>query len=166
MIHEYVSNMYNSTVDPPEQSVFFAARRGDINKLKYLFKMTNVTDSIRKRGCAWAAMGGHLETVRWFRDLGFACDYEEIFYWAGGSGNVELLEFLYEIDCPYDPTDVYILAAENGHMDAIKWMDDHGFIYKYDDVANMAAIGSSWDIFNWAMQKHHRLKSEPYNPLT
>ena len=69
--------------------------------------------------CAFAAYGGHLETLKWLRENG--CRWNEwTCAYAAKGGHLELLKWARANDCPWDES-TCANAAEGGHLEVLKW---------------------------------------------
>ena len=118
--------------------------------------------------CAWAAEGGHLETLEWLRSQGCAWDERTCTY-AAEEGHLNCLQWARSEGCPWDES-TCSSAAERGHLEVLRWARDNGCPWQADEICDMAAQcghlsvlkyarsqGCPWDaeITDWAASCGH-----------
>ena len=96
--------------------------------------------------CESAALGGHLEILRWARQHGFEWGVRTSSRAAAG-GHLKVLKWLRENGCPWDD-DIGWFAAQNGHMDVLRWAHDTGCPLTEWTFA-FAADGGRLDVLRW-----------------
>ena len=70
--------------------------------------------------CAWAAMGGHLEVLKWLHRKGCPWDQAACARAAQG-GHLEVLKWLLAHDCPWDGRTYW--GAE---LEVVEWLRASG----------------------------------------
>ncbi|KAL6045268.1 Ankyrin repeat domain-containing protein [Balamuthia mandrillaris] len=73
---------------------------------------------------SFAALGGHLETIRWLWKEGCPFD-EDVCAMAAGSGELEALQWLHAHGCPWDEG-VYKEALLKGKLAVVQWLVNAG----------------------------------------
>ena len=95
-----------------------AARIGDLAELKALRRAENFPWGVST--CGFAALGGHLEVLKWAREND--CPWDK---WtcrcAAGGGQLEVLDWASANGCPWDAK-TCAFAAQHGHLEVLKWL--------------------------------------------
>ena len=121
-----------------------AARVGDLEALKALRCAENFPWD--ERTCAIAAMGAHLEVLKWAHANDCPCDFRTCAFAAEG-GHLEVLKWARENGCPWNVlTCAY--AAKGGHLDMLKWARENGCPWKWETCA-YAAKGGHLEVLKW-----------------
>ena len=117
-------------------------------------------------GCRWneltcglAAQGGHLEALKWAREL--ECPWLEtrMCVYAARGGHLDVLKWLREVDCPWNAQTCQ-LAAAGGHLATLQWARENDCPW---DIwtCHAAAEGGRLKTLKWA-----RDVSCPWDELT
>jgi len=101
--------------------IYAAAEKGNLEMVKYCVANECPID---EGACAYAALNGHLECLRYLR--------EEVkapwdFYtaaWAARNGHLHILEYLVERKYGKYNGDACLWAAKNGHLDCLKYLHE------------------------------------------
>ena len=98
-----------------------AAYHGNMEMVKYC--VANEC-SIHIHACAFAALKGHLEVLKYLREEAEAPWDWYTATWAAQNGHLHILEYL--VERKYDKYDEYVCksAAENGHLDCLKYLHE------------------------------------------
>ena len=97
--------------------------------------------------CAFAARGGHLETLQWLRASGFEWEWRTCLYAARG-GHHDVLKWARGNGCPWDE-ETCSYAARGGHLGVLKWARANGC--EWDGyTCSYAAMGGHLDVLKWA----------------
>ena len=120
-----------------------AAKTGCLSTLQNQLRRGRLDEAV---GCEAAALGGHLEILRWARAND--CPWNERTSWsAAGGGHLKVLKWLRENGCPWDEQ-IGWLAAQNGHMDVLRWAHDTGCPLTEWTFA-LAADGGRLHVLRW-----------------
>ena len=98
----------------------FAARVGSIDLLEFL----GPGHALDQDTCSNAAMGGHLDVLKWLREGGCPWD-ESTTYAASEGGHLGVLKYAHESGCPWDPLTCEA-AAKGGRLDVLKYAHESG----------------------------------------
>jgi hypothetical protein len=122
----------------------------------------------QQQGCPWdrytceyAALGGHLDCLKFARLHGCPWDKDTC---AGAAryGHLEVLQWARANECPCDH-DVITNAMEYGHLELLKWAWGNGFRSDIPIVTcNFAATGGSLEVMKYAREVMHC----PWDPYT
>jgi len=95
--------------------------------------------------CVEAAQGGHLEVLKWLREYGFPFTGM-----AAVGGHLEVLKWLRENDWRWDEGEVCTAAAEEGHLEVLKWLGENG----RDSYARSCAKAAAqhFEVLKWASE--------------
>ncbi|CAB9520593.1 ankyrin repeat protein [Seminavis robusta] len=104
------------------------------------------------RGCPWneetcssAAYGGHLELLKWAREMvpWMKTHAWELLKWSFGT-----FEMAHENGCPWDD---YTCrgAARGGHLELLKWAHENGCPW-HESAGRIAAEGGHLELLKWA----------------
>ena len=96
---------------------------------------------IDERACAWAADGGHLEILKYLREVAKAPWDWRIAAWAAKNGHLHILEYLADRKFAFNTT-ACIAAAMHGHLDCLKYLRE--------------TAKAPWD--SWAVRDAHYYK--------
>ena len=104
-----------------DRTIWAAARQGNLEMVKYC--VANECH-IEKEACAFAALKGHLEVLKYLREEAEAPWDWYTATWAAQNGHLHILEYL--VERKYDKYDEYVCksAAENGHLDCLKYLHE------------------------------------------
>ena len=104
-----------------DRTIWAAARQGNLEMVKYC--VANECH-IEKEACAFAALEGHLEVLKYLREEAEAPWDWYTATWAAQNGHLHILEYL--VERKYDKYDEYVCksAAENGHLDCLKYLHE------------------------------------------
>ena len=80
--------------------------------------------SIDIHACAFAALKGHLECLKYLREEGKARWDSWTAAWAAHNGHLHILEYLVERKYDQFDRDACWLAAEYGHLDCLKYLHE------------------------------------------
>ena len=96
-----------------------AAEHGNLEMVKYC--VANECP-IGEYACAFAALLGHLEVLKYLHEEAKAPWDSWTAYWAAENGHLHILEYL--VERKYDEYSEYacVLAARNGHLDCLKYL--------------------------------------------
>ena len=97
-----------------------------------------------------AALNGHLEVVKYLRQLDIPWD-EDTFRYAALSGHLELLKWARANQCPWDE-DTCSNAARNGHLELLKWARANQCPWDKWTCTN-AAENDRLELLKWAKVK-------------
>ena len=81
---------------------------------------------IDSEACAYAALNGHLEILKYLREVAKApWDWDSrTAEWAAQNGHLHILEYLVERKYDKYNGDACQLAANNGHLDCLKYLHE------------------------------------------
>ncbi len=98
-----------------------AALQGNLEMVKYCVANYFLIDS---EACAYAALNGHLEILKYLREVAKAPWDWRIAAWAAGNGHLHILEYL--VERKYDRYSEWACmhAAKNGHFDCLKYLHE------------------------------------------
>ena len=112
-------------VKPGQYTLEAAAARGQHLVVQYLHEHTDVEDPQESRAIASAAECGHLETVRYLHENGYAwCSYT--CRAAAKGGNLEVAKYIHAHGCPWDSIGAQMAASEAGHVEMLHWLRTDG----------------------------------------
>ena len=95
--------------------------------------------------CANAASGGHLEILRWLREVG--CRWGATSYFAAGGGHLAVLKWLRERNCSWDASTCRA-ATVGGHLAVLRWAREHGCEWNEIDIRAVAAVAGHKEVLN------------------
>jgi len=100
-------------------TIIAAAEQGNLEMVKYC--VVNEC-SIDREACANAALGGHLEVLKYLHEEAKAPWGSATASWAAENGHLHILEYL--VERKYDNYNEWAcrLAARNGHLDCLKYL--------------------------------------------
>jgi len=109
--------------------------------------------------CCGAAQRGHLEVLKWMKEVDHMCANNP--YAAAKGGQLEVLKWLNENDKKSVwNSEVYATAAAGGHFEVLKWLAAEFHDKKMDprcrmrsDTCEKAAKNGHLEILKWANQK-------------
>jgi hypothetical protein len=128
--------------------------------------------------CAYAALNGHLEVLKWARLNGCPWDEmdvcicsgkwtsggipvgtfengcpwdEETCSYAAKNGHLEVLKWARLNGCPWDEW-TCASAAENGHLEVLKWSRLNGCPWD-EETCSYAAENGHLEVLKWAFQR-------------
>ncbi|CCO19538.1 PREDICTED: similar to predicted protein [Bathycoccus prasinos] len=104
-----------------EWTINRAARRGNLEMVKYCVANECPIDV---SACANAALGGHLELLKYLHEEAKAPWGSSTASWAAENGHLHILEYL--VERKYDNYNEWAcrLAARNGHLDCLKYLHE------------------------------------------
>jgi hypothetical protein len=112
-----------------------AAEQGNLEMVKYCVanRCTVTADA-----CAFAALEGHLECLKYLREEAKAPWGSETANWAAENGHLHILEYL--VERKYDQYNelACVYAAGNGHLDCLKYLHETAKA-PWDDLAVYSA---------------------------
>eukprot|EP00953_Heterococcus_sp_UTEX-ZZ885_P021311 11892-Heterococcus_DN1.PRE.3 len=138
-----------------------AARRGDLNMLKYL----------RSRDCPWHTSGidrfvaesGDVNLLQCIKEEG--CELTAaVADVAAEKGDLAMLAFAWKEQCEFE-TDVCTTAALHGHLPVLMWAVENGVPIDYHDVIETAASNGSVQILQFAQEQFHQLSDDQKTEL-
>ena len=97
--------------------------------------------------CAFAAEGGHLETLQWLRRQGCPWD-EDTCGCAALHGCLECLQWARENGCPWNENTMCDDAAEHGRLAVLKWVREQGCPWG-ETTTLVAARNGHLKCFRW-----------------
>ncbi|CAL6395237.1 unnamed protein product [Bathycoccus prasinos] len=98
-----------------------AAEQGNLEMVKYCVANECNTSEYT---CAFAAKNGHLEVLKYLREVAKAPWDEYIAIWAAGKGQLHILEYLVERKYNKYYNLACERAAESGHLDCLKYLHE------------------------------------------
>ena len=104
-----------------EGTITAAARQGNLEMVKYC--VANECH-IESEACAFAALKGHLEVLKYLREEAEAPWDWYTATWAAQNGHLHILEYL--VERKYDKYDEYVCVntAKYGHLDCLKFLHE------------------------------------------
>jgi len=127
-----------------EETCAFAALEGHLEVLKYL----------HEKGCPWdrwtcakAALGGHLEVLKYAHEKGCPWDRWTCTY-AAEYGHLEVLKYAHEHGCPWDE-ETCKWAARKGHLEVLKYAHANGCPWN-EGTCRAAASGGHLEVLKYA----------------
>ncbi|KAL6059439.1 Ankyrin repeat domain containing protein [Balamuthia mandrillaris] len=127
------------------------ARRGEKELLVLAAREGHVSSEGANRVCAYFAMTGDLELLRWARDQGFPWT-EEVCSTAARSKHLALLKWARENGCPWRDQDMRESAVHGG-LDVLKFVVGQGVTLAGDPcVCALAARRGSLEMVQWAKE--------------
>ena len=102
-------------------TILAAACRGNLEMVKYCVANYCLIDS---EACAYAALNGHLEILKYLREEAKAPWYYDTAYLAARNGHLHILEYLVERKFDQYGTLACWEAAEYGHLDCLKYLHE------------------------------------------
>jgi hypothetical protein len=127
-----------------------AARAGRVDMLRWLHERDFPWD---EKTCALAAHGGHLECLRFAREVVPPCDWDATTcHEAAVGGRMECIRYAHEKLCPWDaPT--CALAARFGQLEMLQWLREHHC--PWDKMTCTFAVrGGHVAVLRWARDHH------------
>jgi len=106
-------------------------------------------DIRRKMYCFQIADKGHLELLKWARNIGYEWDLY-VCSGAAKNGHFEVLKWAHNNGCTWDSR-VCHLAAINGHMKILKWARQNGCEWDVNECFSSAAENGHMDIIDWIL---------------
>jgi hypothetical protein len=130
-----------------EHACTFAAAHGNTNMLKHLRSSGFPWEC---RTASYAAMGGHVDTLRWIHQNGGLNAYtlHELASNAAMSGHIDVLAYIKENDLPWG----YMVCAEairGGHFECLEYVVNNGAVFDLYHTARAAALAGRLDILKW-----------------
>ena len=129
------------------ETIKSAAKFGNLDVLKYFFDKTKY--ELYRYASEYAALGGHLEVLKWLHANNCLWDAWTCEHAARG-GYLEVLKWLRINDYSWD-TWTCSNAAKSGHLNVLKWARENGCPWDEDTCA-MAAQGGHLEIVKWARE--------------
>ena len=151
----YWSRKFNVHQTDPEvikRVLYVAARHGYLEVFEKYWsqgpqeKLSKLWD---ERTCSWAALGGHLEVLKWLRAKG--CPWgTTTSTGAAFLGHLEVLQWMRAQDppCPWDSRVCYS-AASKGHLEVLRWARSQGCPWD-EEVPYAAASCGRLEVLRWA----------------
>ena len=104
-----------------DRTIWAAARLGNLEMVKYC--VANECH-IESEACAFAALKGHLEVLKYLREEAEAPWDWYTATWAAQNGHLHILEYL--VERKYDKYDEYVCVntAKNGQLDCLKFLHE------------------------------------------
>ena len=104
-----------------ERTINAAAEQGNLEMVKYC--VANECH-IESEACAFAALKGHLEVLKYLREEAEAPWDWYTATWAAQNGHLHILEYL--VERKYDKYDEYVCVntAKNGQLDCLKFLHE------------------------------------------
>ena len=100
---------------------------------------------------AFAALGGHLDVLRYLHEHGCPWDKLTCQYAAQG-GHLEVLRYAHEHGCPLD-VHACNLAAQHSNLDVLKYlMEEAGCPYQQGYICTPAALGGDLEVLIYLRQ--------------
>jgi hypothetical protein len=127
----------------------YAASLGNIKVLKYMREKNN--NRLKRRACAMAARYGHLETLKWLREVRCPWDEYTCTYAAKG-GHLECLQWLRRQNCPWNEGACSV-AARGGHLEVLKWLREEACPRNESTFGSAAEYGCL-EILQWLYDNH------------
>ena len=101
-----------------------AALEGNLNKVRYCAQYCVANEcSIDREACANAALGGHLEVLKYLHEEAKAPWGSATASWAAAKGHLHVLEYLVERKYEYSEW-ACMHTAKNGHLDCLKYLHE------------------------------------------
>lgn len=123
-----------------------AANAGLLGLLQTYRAMTGLPPP--NESCDYAALGGHLEVLKWLQGIGCTFNSNTCANAAEG-GKLEVLKWLHEQNTDWDAITCYA-AAERGHLEVLQWAIENGCEWDMDEYAS---FGGRPDVLKWAREK-------------
>ena len=130
-----------------------AAKGGNLKELKLLMKEVRgegkggyFDEETCRKVCFNAALGGHLEVLKWLRKKRSWC--YNAFLGAAQSGNLELLKWLWANGMGRSE-EVTCYAARGGHLEALQWLYAKGFLWEKEEIVINAAASGNLEMMEW-----------------
>ena len=97
-----------------------------------------------------AVKGGHLELVKWLRDI-HNCPWTEMtFYYAVESGSLDMVKYIDTHQCElFYFHDVFGVAAERGHLHILQYLHSKHVWWDYELIYKRAEIGGHQHVIQW-----------------
>ena len=108
---------------PKKQIVNAAAVWGHLDALKHFRKKSRAQTLFDEETCVFAALGGHLEVLKYAHENGRPWNYK-ICYAAAKGGQLEVLKYAHEKGCPWKE-DTCFHAAAGGHLEVLKYLREN-----------------------------------------
>eukprot|EP01117_Protostelium_nocturnum_P003846 TRINITY_DN15113_c0_g1_i1.p1 TRINITY_DN15113_c0_g1~~TRINITY_DN15113_c0_g1_i1.p1 ORF type:complete len:296 (-),score=33.17 TRINITY_DN15113_c0_g1_i1:102-989(-) len=128
-----------------------AARRGDLDTLKWGKMIILQKEDMGKSICHDAASRNHYEVVKWAAKIGIHLD-EYVCVIAAKQGNLEMIKWFQENGCPLGD-ETCCVAAESGDFQLLKWVVKNGCLTncpeKKHSIIQRAIKGNNFDIVKW-----------------
>jgi len=102
-----------------------------------------------EEACLWAAVGGHMDVLKWLHSTGSRMD-ETTCAGAAGGGNLEVLRWAREQGCQWDRL-TCAFALIFGHVEVLRWARGHDC--PWDKHTCFSATGRL-ETLRWAREHH------------
>ncbi|CAL6331594.1 unnamed protein product [Bathycoccus prasinos] len=104
-----------------EDTINAAVRQGNLEMVKYCIANECPIDEM---ACAYAALNGHLEVLKYLREEVEAPWDSGTAAWAAANGHLHILEYLVERKYDQFNTSACINTAMNGYLDCLKYLHE------------------------------------------
>jgi hypothetical protein len=101
--------------------------------------------------CSGAALGGHLEVLKWARQNGYPWG-DKTSSNASESGHFGLLKWLAENKCHLSD-DICLAAVKHGNLKVLKWARENGCLWD-ENTCSLAAENGHFELLKWARENN------------
>ena len=156
---DVLNDLIERGIYPEYSTLISAVECGHLEKIKWLVGIDNFesrlyenedVDTIKRcheELCAEAALGGHLEILKLFREKNYEWNHDVCSY-AALNGHIEILEWARKQGCEWDSVSCSC-AAMHGHLEVLKWAYEHGCEYDIDKIYENAEENGHIKILDW-----------------
>jgi len=131
------------------RAIELAAYHGHLQMLRCWKKETRLDVFVEKCICESAALGGHLDVLRWAREN--KCSWSKLTCSkAAFGGHLEVLRWARENGCEWDERTCRC-AALGGHLEVLKWARANGCPWN-ESTCRCAADGGHLEVLRWARE--------------
>lgn len=167
--------------------IFQATMNGDLDVLKHIHSMYEISSKYSTLLICIAAMNDHKHIIEWSIENKYHKSYQNVVEYAVGGGNVELTKWLInDIGYGYNNSNLqlaigmcgsiemieycinelsiklnnrmYIRVAKHGHLEVLKWLEQNDYKYDIDTILDTVAQNEHYNIIQHFYYKGHNIR--------
>lgn len=143
----YVNYNDRSYPLPSESNLSNIAKNGWLEMIINLHKSNIILSPNPTNICNYAALGGHLNIIKWYRETFYFLD-SYIYIYAIRGNQIHVLQWLFENNCPRN-NNLCIWATKNNNLSILKWLREKFFHIDVASCHKTASENNYFEIMEW-----------------